>query len=321
MNVFLEWIKTGLKKRKVKVFLIFLLCSTLAWLINNLSQSYTNSVEFNLAYENIPKEYILASEPPMAIQTRLEAIGFQFLGYGLNNKNIVLDVSKAVKKDSILTLSPEQIKTQIEAQLSKNTKLVDFNRNPIHFDITSVFTKKVPVVANINIELSKNHMIEGDIVIEPDYIEVTGPERQLFTLRTIKTESKELTNVSENFSINVSLQLPNKPNKLAFSTNEVIVSGKVVRFSEKILEVPVSVINLPEDTKVRTFPEMVKVNVQGPLEILKTITSDDIIVEADYKLVSTETGNRLPVVLKRFPETLVNASIMVNEIEFILRKK
>lgn len=321
MKLLLEWIKTGLKKRKAKVFLIFLLCATLAWLINKLSQSYTSNTTFQVTYVNIPQEFILANTPKNELQVRLKAVGFQFLGYGLKAKEIKLDVSKVVFKDSTYYLTEDQLRIQLAAQLKNSSTLVDFDSDPIYFDFTSLESKKVPVKALVELTFANNHVLKGVLKISPDSIIISGPKSQIDTIQHIETQQLKLSNLNSSFSTEVALRLPKGLNGTKFSSQFTNVSGTVVKFSEKVMEVPITVINLPEGVKVRTFPETVDVRCQGMLDNLKELEADNFSVIADYANVSEETGNRLPITLERYPKTLYNAFLSTNDIEFILRRE
>ncbi|WP_299317547.1 hypothetical protein [uncultured Maribacter sp.] len=321
MERLIEWVKTGLKKRKVKVFLVFLLCASLAWLINKLSLTYTNNTTFQVEYINIPEEFLLANTPKDEIQVRLQAAGFQFLGYELKPKHIQLDVSKVMHKDGSYYLTSDQIRIQLESQLNNYSTLTDFESDAIYFDFTSLETKKVPVKALIEMTFATNHILEGNIMIEPDSIQISGPKSQIDTINQIRTELFKSENVNSSFLNEIILQLPKQLKGTTFSKQKVKVSGKVVKFSEQVIKVPVHVINLPENIKVRTFPEIVEVRCQGTLEHLKQLEVEDFSVETDYAKVSKETENRLSVKLVKYPRTLNNAVMSTNEVEFILRRE
>lgn len=321
MKPIVEWIQTGLKKRKVKVFLVFLLCASLAWFINKLSQTYTSNTTFQVSYANIPQEFLLANTPKKEIQVRLTAAGFQFLGYHLRPKQITLDVSKMMSKDSNYYLTSDQIKIQLEAQLNNYTTLTDFDSDIIYFDFTSLHSKKVPIKALHELSFAVNHILEGNIKIAPDSVQLTGPKSQIDTIHVIETELLSLTELTNSFSNKVKLQLPANLTGTKFSDQAVLVSGEVVKFSEQVIEVPVTVINLPQGVKVRTFPEIVQVRCQGTLKSLKELQVDDFTVVADYNKVSKETENRLSITLEHYPRALNNAELNANEIEFILRRE
>ena len=317
----IEWIRTGLKKRKVKVFLIFLFCASLAWFINKLSQTYTSNTTFKVTYVNIPSEFLLANTPKKELQVRLKAAGFQFLGYHIKPKEIQLDVSKVMHKDESYYLTSDQIRIQLESQLNNYSTLTDFDSDVIYFDFTSLKTKKVPVRAMVELTYAANHILEGQIVIQPDSIKISGPKSQIDTINVIETELLKIDDLDNSFSKDVPLKFPKQLNGTTFSNDFVRVFGNVVKFSELVIEVPVTVINLPPNVKVRTFPEIVEVRCQGTLERLKELVVKDFEVVADYSKVSSETGNRLSVKLEQYPKTLNSAMIDTNEIEFILRRE
>ncbi|TVZ14450.1 CdaR family protein [Maribacter sp. MAR_2009_72] len=321
MKPLLEWIRTGLKKRKVKVFLLFLICASLAWFINKLSQTYTSNTTFYVNYINVPSKYLLANSPKEEIQVRLTAAGFQFLGYHLKPKHITLDVSKMVEKDSLYYLTSDQIRIQLEDQLNNYSTLTDFDSDLIYFDFTSLETKKVPVIAMLDITYATNHILEGKIGILPDSIELTGPKSKIDTINTLKTELLQLNNIISTFSEQVALKLPQDLEGINFSATNVQIKGKVVKFSEQVMEIPVTVINVPEGVKVRTFPEIVQVRCQGTIQDLKELETNDFMVVADYLKVADETENRLAITLERYPKTLHNAQMNANEVEFILRRE
>ena len=321
MERLMEWIRTGLKKRKVKVFLVFLLCASLAWLINKLSQTYTSNTTFNITYVNIPSEFLLANTPKKELQVRLKAVGFQFLGYQLKPKEIQLDVSKVMHKDDSYYLTSDQIRIQLEAQLNNYSTLTDFDSDVIHFDFTSLKTKKVPVRAMMELTFAANHILEGQILLQPDSILISGPKSQIDTIDIIETELLKIDDLDNSFSKDVALKLPKQLNGTTFSNDFVNVSGNVVKFSELVIEVPVTVINLPPNVEMRTFPEIIEVRCQGTLERLKELEVKDFEVVADYSKISSATGNRLSIRLKKYPKTLNNVMIDTNEIEFILRRE
>ncbi|WP_437369009.1 CdaR family protein [Maribacter litoralis] len=321
MERLLEWIKTGLKKRKVKIFLVFLLCASLAWLINKLSLTYTSNTSFKVEYVNIPDDFLLATSPKDEIAVRLKAVGFQFLGYELKPKHIQLDVNKVMFENDRYYLTSDQIRIQLEAQLSNSSALVDFESEAIYFDFTSLETKKIPVEAVLQLGFATNHILDGKITVDPDSIQVSGPKSQLDSIRVVRTSKVTKNNLSNSFTEEVALNLPKGLEGTSFSDQKVMVSGKVIKFSEKVVEVPVNVVNLPSNVQVRTFPEVVEVRCQGTIEHLKELEKEDFVVEADYEKATKETGNRLSVKLVQYPKTLHNVVINVNEVEFILRRE
>lgn len=296
-------------------------CATLAWFVNNLSQTFTNNTFFELNYINTPKDVILAKKPKDKIQVRLKSVGFQLLAFGLQPKQIYLDLSKVIEKEGDYQLTTDQIRIQIESQLASNSVLIDFEKDPIIFDFTSLKTKKVKVAALIELSYSNNFTLNNKLLISPDSIEITGPKSMLDTIKNVYTNTVKLANLSEDFSISSPLRLPKLSENFKVSHENVKISGTVVKFGERLIKVPISVINLPEGVKMRTFPETTEVRIQGTLDKIKKADANEFKVIADYKLVSTHGGNRIAISLAQYPDYLIDVSIAINEVEFILRRE
>ena len=317
----IERIRSGLKKRKVKVFLIILLFSTLAWFINSLSQSYNSTTSFELDYVNTPKELLLSSEPRKTIEVKLRALGFQFLGFELRKRKVSIDMSKVQLKDSVYYISPEVYQSQIERQLPNSMILLQMEKDTLFFDFTTLITKEVTVIPQVNFSLGANYMMDDSITVNPSTIKVTGPKKDIDTITGIRTAYLDLVDIEQDFSRDVSLIKSRSLETTSFSVKKVTISGKVFRFSEKIVKVPVDVINLPDDVQVRTFPDSVQVLCQGKLEDIKDLESDGFEVVANYESVSGDENNMLPIQLKDYPKSINNARLLTNEIEFILRRE
>ena len=317
----LEWIRSGLKKRKVKVFLIILVFSAMAWFINNLSFSYNSTTYFELDYVNTPKELLLASQPKSTIELKLQALGFQFLGFELRKKKVAIDMSKMKRKDSVYYISPDIYRKQIEGQLPNSMTLLEIEDDTLFFNFTTLVTKQVPVIPRVNFSLATNFMLEDSIRVSPSKIEITGAKNEIDTITGIRTAYLDLKDVDKDFLKNVGLIKPKSLETVDFSSNTVEISGQVFRFSENIIEVPVTVVNLPDNVKVRTFPDSVQVLCQGKLENMKEFETTDFQVVADYSNASGTDNNTLPITLEEYPKDIKNARLLINEIEFILLRE
>jgi len=314
-------VKAGLKKRKVKVFLLFLFCSALAWFINNLSQSFVSDTRFSLEYIQIPDDFLLAATPKKTIEVRLRAIGFQFMGFEIQKQKVQIDLAKLSTKDSKYYILPKVYRKQIVNQLPKNMELIEMESDTLFIDLIKLVSKEVTVLPRSVIELATNYMLEDSILFSPETVILKGPINEVDTITLIRTSPINLTNLSADFSKSISLLLPDGLASSKVIPAAVTVSGRVFRFSEKVLSVPVAMINVPDSVKVRMFPDQVKVLCVGKITALKAIKIEDLKVVADYNQITPETENRLSLLLDSFPTNLNKATLLTKEIEFILRRQ
>ena len=317
----IDRIKNGLNKRKVKLFLILLLCSSLAWFVSNLGEQYTNNATFDIKYGSTPDSLLLNSVSKRNIKVRLRASGFQFLMFGFKNKTVVVDLSELEKRGSKYFVSPLSYRSQIENQLSKFITVVDMDRDTLFFNFQKLFRKKVPVIPKVTIDLDQNYLMDKSYTLLPDSITVLGPKKEIDTLKGISTQALVLPHTTTDVSKSLNLVLPAHLKNTKYSDRSVIISAKIFRFSEKIFKVPVEVVNVPEGVEIRTFPEMASVLCRGRSSAIKELMVTDFVVTADYLSLRDKSENILELKLAKKPDSLNVVQLRENKVEFILKRQ
>ncbi|MBD0776536.1 YbbR-like domain-containing protein [Maribacter sp. ANRC-HE7] len=302
------------------MFLMFLLCSSLIWFLNKLSETYTNNATFNLVFQNIPDSLLLNKVSKKQIDVRIEANGFQFLGFNVKNKEVGVDVSTVSLLKGRYYIPPNVYRKQIDKQLRSMTVL-EVDRDTLFFEFTRLGTKVVPVSSRLNISLLQNHILDGQLAIEPKEITIKGPMDIIDTINRVNTVSMDLPDVSSDFIKEVTLYKNPGWANVTYSNNQVVVRGKVSRFSEKVIEVPIKVINLPQRYEIRIFPDKVGVLCRGTLDELKLLNSNGFEVIADYNSITNDESKTMNLKLLKKTDNLQSAELNEKEVEFILRKQ
>ncbi|GGW43180.1 hypothetical protein [Arenibacter certesii] len=314
-------IKNVLQKRKVKLFLIFLLGSSLAWFISNLAEQYTNEATFDLHYHSSPDSLLLKKVSKKNIRVRLKASGYQLLVFGFKNKVVNVDLSALRERGRKYYMSPMDYRGQIENELSKYIEILDMDRDTMFFSFQRLVKKKVGVASMVNIDLDQHYLLDKDVKLTPDSITVIGPEIELADLEFIPTKNMTLTKLTGDFSKTVDLELPTDLENTTYSTNQIRVEGEVFKFSERILTVPINVINVPEGVVVRTFPETAEVLCRDRLVNLKKLKENDFEVSADYALFDENDDNILNLEITKKMESINVVRLKEDKVEFILMKQ
>ncbi len=317
----IQKIKNFLKKRKAKLFFLFLLFSGLAWFISNLSHRYTSNTSFVLDYTKFPDSLMLLNSSKEKVTLKLEAVGFQILLFNLGKKHLNIDLSEVKRNSNRYFLTPSECKRQIEQQLPTGVNLAETVGDTLYFNLYRVISKKVPVRSGAVLNFAQNYLLDGDLKLIPDSLTIKGPQSELDSIGYLTTAKLDLTDLSKDFSINAEVLKSPKLANTQFSLHSVKVVGKVVRFSEKIITVPVLVINLPEARKAQTFPDKVQVLVKAKLDELKQLKASDFSVIADYSSVEGSNINILPLKLGKKPDYIYAADLLTDQVEFILKRE
>lgn len=313
-------IRKGLSKRKVKIFLLFLLSSFLAWFISNLSESYEDRATFQLEYINVPDSLFLTRASKNEIEVRLRANGFQFLWFNFRPKRVKVNLSAMGKRDRKYFVLHDSYKNQIDRQLSGSMRLLDMDRDTLFFQFFKVYSKEVPVKPVIELNLAQNHLLDGKLILEPDKVTITGPKNEIDSILVARTEALILPELSSDFSHTLSLNKPKTLENTSYSQNTIKISGKVSRFSEKIIEVPVQVINVPEGAEIKTFPNVVSLLCKAKIGQLKDLGAADFQLIADYERAGNSKKTLL-LEVGRKPEGIHSVRLLETQVEYILKRE
>ncbi|MEC7263729.1 MAG: hypothetical protein VXW38_08305, partial [Bacteroidota bacterium] len=121
----------GLNQKKAKVFSLFLLCSFLAWFISNLSDTYESRSDFLVNYRNLPDTLLQGKNSREHLEVKLRTSGFQFLYYNFFKKRVDINVSQAVYRNGRYVIPEDELKEQLDQQLSQNISLLDVSQNQL----------------------------------------------------------------------------------------------------------------------------------------------------------------------------------------------
>lgn len=310
----------GATKRKVKVFVILLFCSFLAWFISKLSDKHTDKTTFDLVYENVPDSlfFLGASKDNLSITVR--GSGWQFLGSRFTTRKLSIDLSEMGNRGDKFYLSEQVYRKQIESKLPEAMTILQMDQDTLFFNFTRMISKKVPVHADVAIDLAQNYLMDGDLVLSPDSVMLRGPFQEIDTIQRAVTEPVVLSEITTSFTRTLSLLKPSDLLHAVYQPNSVTLSATVFRFSEKIFKVPVEVANLPEGTQIRTFPNTVEVLCKARIERLKEILPSDFRIIADLADIK-EDSPFLPLYLIQQPDSLPSVQMRQSQVEFILKRE
>lgn len=299
---------------------MFLLGSSLAWFVGHLAEHYTTDAIFQVAYNNPPDSLLLRDVSKKNIRVSLNASGFQLLLFGLKTKLVHVDLGKLEKTGTKYYVSPLAYKHQIGNQLSKLIQIADIDRDTMFFDFQELYKKKLPVISQVEMDLEQHYLLDKNLKLVPDSIVVIGPKEEISGLTQIETAKILISPVRPNFSQELALQLPEDLKNTTYSNRKVKIVGEIFKFSERIIQVPIQVHNLPQGVSVRTFPETASILCRDRLDVLKGLQESDFEVSADYAQLKETGDNILQLKLTRKMDSINVVQLKDDQVEFILMK-
>jgi YbbR domain-containing protein len=204
----------------------------------------------------------------------------------------------------------------MERQLS-GVQLQEMDRDTLFLELYELVSRKVPVKADLKLSLAQNYMMKGPVEVLPDSVLLRGPENELAAIMEVRTEPLELTELEEDFSRQVSLLVPEEWTSINLDISKVSLNGTVFRFSEKMMSIPVSVLNLPENSELKIFPNTVEILCRAELETLKELQPNQFSIAVDFEDIR-EGIKTLPVKIEQQPDFVQSVQLMTDQVEYLL---
>ena len=311
-SILINWIQI----KRLNVFVLFLVLAFIISMVAKLSNQLSQTLQLKLIPTQLSTKEILTENKPNYVYVTIKTQGFNMLKYAFKDLAIEIDVTKLEKDGSFYhwRTNPKDLKLLNYFDSDVIVEAITPNTVSFTYDVQSL--KKIPVVVRATPEFALGYDLLNDLKSQPDSVTVVGPKVLLDSISNVFTSNLLLTDVKKDINQTVALEIT--PN-LTFSNKFVQIKGEVDKFTEGKLNIPVSVINLPEAISLSIFPKEVPVVFYTNLNSYNSIDATDFVVVCDYNRLDTST-NVLTPILESYPPTIKNASLQINKLEYVINK-
>jgi hypothetical protein len=308
------------------VFLIFLLLSAMFWFLTQLEEVYVTSISYPVEYQDMPEDKIVVGNLPDRIDLEIRGQGFQLLEY----KFIHALTPLVLHLDAFNLHSSEQPDTprhfivtqaatpRIAQQLNQEIEILNITPDTLFFEFAEKSTRRVPVQPNITYDFANQMMLKGEIRLEPDSINISGPGPVVDTTEVVATTKHSFDELNK--TIQTSVRLKRTHHQVEFSQERVQLTIPVEQYTEGELQKQIVVENVPDSLVVRTFPQVVTITYLVGLSRYEQVIPELFKARVNYEDV--EGGNqKLPVYIEQAPDYLKSYSYVPREVEYIIEKQ
>lgn len=309
----------SIKSKKLNVFIFFLILSFVFLVIAKLSKTYTETILFHVTYKNVPDQHSITNDRDSIITVRVNAYGFNLLPHNFYRHTLTVNFNKEVQKHgNKYYWETKKAMSRINSQLGSAVEVISVQPDSLTFPYDVMTVKKVPVKLDGDITYASGYDILDSLKLEPDSVKVIGPKNIIDKITRIKTKELKLKDVNSSFSQSVDLVIDKSLENVKLNKKSIAVSGTVEKFTEGIFEVPVDIINLPNDVRINFFPKTILVSYYVSLENYKKIRALDFKVICDYAQVKDHEKSFFSPQLIAKPKEVKSAKMKQNKVEFIL---
>lgn len=304
-----------------KTFIGFLIASFFIWLLNTFSKEYYTTLPYELHFENLPQDMILEATDSYTLNLQVKATGFKIIRSRLRNTKLGIDAAyiQSKKHDSHYVLV-KQVKPEIQKQLISGMELLTVDQDSIFIGMGVLSSKKIPLEPNLDIKFHKGYELLEELHITPDSILIYGSNDELLQITSLQLTKVSLKDVKESFTKEVSIELPKEFQHLEISDTKALIKGKVDKFTEGKIRIPITITNLPQGVDLTMLTDEVEITYIVALSNFSNVVDSSFKVVCDYNLaIENKLDHLVPKLTKR-PTFLKSYKMSPHKIDFLIKK-
>jgi len=281
-----------------------------------LSGNYVYKVESKVNYVDPPENRAYHPLQDDSVSLQIEGSGWQLLFSRLRLQPTAINVSlKSLSTRSFIVFSNQLV--DINKQFASNQKVISVLPDTLFFDFSKRSVKKIPIRLMHNLTFEKNYGISGPIRMTPNHVIVNGATEDLKKIEVWPTTMLTRNDVSAPVTAKLGF-MESKANNIDVFPLSVKVEIPVEMFTEKIIEVPVKVLNAG-GREVQVLPERVAITMLTPLSLYPAIKVDSFSVAIDLKDRPKSGYSQLPAILRRRPQFIKLVKVDPQVVDFFIK--
>jgi len=319
LKYYLLKLKTFFFTKDVLSFSLFLVLSSGFWFVNILDKIRETEIIIPLRIVGLPQNISIINKCPQNITLLVKDQGINLFAYRKSKITpISIDMNGVFYEKGEIIYTSDQIRAKLSRFLLPTTSVLEITPDSLIIQYEKLSVKTLPIELNAKIDFANQYVLSDKIYLSPSKITVFGPKGILDKLKSVKTEALKLTNISDTIYVNSKL-IPIK--NVNFAADETKVSIYVEMFTEKKMQLPISIVNCPPNIIIRTFPAFVNVTFNVGLSHFKSVNSNDLKIVFDYNDIIKSDNLKYSLKIQNETSYISNIRISPNEVEYLLEKQ
>jgi YbbR domain-containing protein len=263
MNAIWPFRHFGLKLLSVGV-------AVLLWLVVAGEQTVERGLRVPLELQQFPEGLELEGEPPSLVDVRVRGASGALGRISAGDLVAVLDLHAARPGRRLYQLTPEQVRTPFDVQVLQITPA------SIALEFESSLSRHVPVAPTIEGEPAPGYIV-GKVTVEPQMVEIVGPESAVKETADAITESISVNGAQQQVTESVTVGLLDPMVRLKTAGQAIVTVQVLPGPRERTLrDRPVHLRALSQGLTARALPEVVSVVLRGSAEGIGRVQPDAV---------------------------------------------
>jgi len=269
----------------------------------------------NLEYTNFPQQTLVSTDAPKVLNVTVNANGFKLLTEFFSDKSLVIDLSAGrLLEDDKIRFSQDQLLAFCYRKMPA-AGVISLDTKELIVPIDRMAAKEIEVFFQGEVSLSQGFKMIGQPKIEPNKITVYGPSQMIDTISSIRTIYTRLEGLRSNINKAIALESLFS-NELSRSQDSIFWSAQILEYTQKQIELPVELINVPRGKKLQIFPEMMTLSVEIPVNEYALYDKSNFRLICDYTERISEDSFMIPR-LSQLPQGVFKPELSHKKVDYV----
>lgn len=302
------------------IFLFFLALSGIFWLSLTLNETYEREFSVPVSVVGVPKNAVLTSDEVDTVRVTIRDKGIMlvFYKYGDALKHIELPFRNYTHNNGTGQIPASEIQKRIYQNLVSSSKITAIKPEKMEFFYNYGTKKQVPVRWSGRVIPEELYFI-SKVSYEPDSVTIYASQEKLDSINMVYTEQLNYANFRDTLIVDCNLAklkgVKTVPDhiRIKFFTD--------VLTEERISNIPIVGINMPEGKVLRTFPAKTSVSFVAGVSVYRNLKPEDFTAIVDYDEIRRNPSEKCRVYLKNVPSGISRAKLETIMVDYLIESQ
>lgn len=302
--------------RDTMMFLLFVVISCILWAVLSLNDEKQYDLRLPMRITNVPDSVTIISPGPEALSVSLRAKGTQLMKMTVGRMPTVNVDFRAFRSDGTVHLSSTDLKGLVRSATGGSQVSVVYP-DSLSLPYTTHKGTKVPVRLDYKVTAGPQAALSGRPRLSVDTVSLYSAGTLSDRIDAVTTEPVRLLGIDKNTTQRVKLIAPKGTRLIPDSVDVTFEVEPLIFKSRKVVIEPV---NVPEGTKLITFPAQIDVFFMVPVSGYRQ-GDNRFRVVADYRTINRNKGSKnVKLSLINVPSNFQNVHLSADSAEYIIER-
>lgn len=255
--------------------IISLVFALLLWLHVTAQQSEVQSLRVPLVLAGIPDSLTVVHEYPRAIDVTIRSSRMEMFKLRLIGRlRAQVDLSEVVEGRNTIPLGAAIM--NLPEDIDPRDVVVD-DPKVLVLNFEPVVTRQVPVRVSWKGDLPRDIVIDGDPVIIPGLVQVSGAASVVREIESLSTREIDLRGRRGRHAQEI--EIAREGREITVSPDRVLVEVSIQRrLSRTLADIPPTLLQDTRGLAVEYSPQLVSLTIEGPEDLIRAIAASDVSV-------------------------------------------